>query len=68
MRTEKDILTDKCYEMYKREHGKNSLSFDDFILKMMSDIEFGKYFDKLWSSALKERSIEITNRINNGGL
>jgi hypothetical protein len=68
MRTEKDILTDKCYEMYRSEHGRDSMSFDDFITKTMSDVQFGKYFDRLWAQALKERSLEITKRINNGGL
>lgn len=61
MRTEKDILTDMCYDYYKQEHGKSALSFDDFINKTMSDIEFSKYFDILWKHAIKERSIEKRN-------
>ena len=63
MRTQKDILTERVYEMYCEETS-NPLSFDDYFMKTVSDQAYARNFDRLWALALKNYHIEITKKLN----
>ena len=67
MKTLKEILAERAYELYISDH-PNELSFDEFLIRIEREQKFKVTFVKYLVKARTDYDVKLTERINKGYL